>query len=179
MRAALSILETLVLALVLTPTLVMVLSWEALTLTPTSNLVLGLTIALIIALSPLRLIRVTVRGCEERRGRTVFKGDCIACLHLHQSAIISFVKKPPPDPRDKFATAVSTSDLPNERKQFFFSRAARDRVGHFLSRSAPGSGNAATLPTLQMESQHAASATPTAFWRRKHGHERQPAHPCM
>ena len=51
MRAALSILETLVLALVLTPTLVMVLSWEALTLTPTSNLVLGFTIALITALA--------------------------------------------------------------------------------------------------------------------------------
>ena len=53
MREALSILETLVLALVLTPTLVMVLSWEALfvTLTPTSNLVLGFTIALITALA--------------------------------------------------------------------------------------------------------------------------------
>ena len=51
MRAALSILETLVLALVLTPTLVMVLSWEALTLNPTSNLVLGFTIALITALA--------------------------------------------------------------------------------------------------------------------------------
>lgn len=51
MREALSILETLVLALVLTPTLVMVLSWEALTLTPTCNLVLGFTIALITALA--------------------------------------------------------------------------------------------------------------------------------
>jgi len=51
MREALSLLETLVLALVLTPTLVMVLSWEALTLTPTSNLVLGFTIALITALA--------------------------------------------------------------------------------------------------------------------------------
>ena len=51
MREALSILETLVLALVLTPTLVMVLSWGALTLTPTSNLVLGFTIALITALA--------------------------------------------------------------------------------------------------------------------------------
>ena len=45
--------ETFILALVLTPTLVMVLSWEALvvTLTPTSNLVLGFTIALITALA--------------------------------------------------------------------------------------------------------------------------------
>ncbi len=51
MREALSLLETLVLALVLTPTLVMVLSWEALTLTPTCNLVLGFTIALITALA--------------------------------------------------------------------------------------------------------------------------------
>ena len=51
MREALSLLETLVLALVLTPTLVMVLSWEALTLTPTSNLLLGFTIALITALA--------------------------------------------------------------------------------------------------------------------------------
>ena len=49
----LSVIETLVLALVLTPTLVMVLSWEALvlTLTPTSHLVLGFTIALITALA--------------------------------------------------------------------------------------------------------------------------------
>ena len=44
---------------------------------------------------------------------------------------------------------------------------------------APRSGNAATLPTLQMESRHAASATPPAFWRRKHDQERQPARPCM
>ena len=51
MRKALSLCETVVLALVLTPTLVMVLSWEALTLTPTSNLVLGFTIALIAALA--------------------------------------------------------------------------------------------------------------------------------
>ena len=35
-------------------------------------------------------------------------------MHLHQSAIISFVKKPPPDPRDKFGPAVSISNLPNE-----------------------------------------------------------------
>ena len=48
------------------------------------------------------------------------------------------------------------------------------------SRSAPRSGNAATLPTLQMESRHAASATPPAVRHRKHDqgtahHER----PCM
>lgn len=50
---SLSLIETLVLALVLTPTLVMLLSWEALvvTLTPTSHLVLGFTIALITALA--------------------------------------------------------------------------------------------------------------------------------
>ena len=47
------------------------------------------------------------------------------------------------------------------------------------SRSAPRSGNAATLPTLQMESRHAASATPPAFRHRKHDQERQPARPSM
>ena len=95
------------------------------------------------------------RGVGERPLRGLYSA-LASSSPSHQSAIISFVKKPPPDRRDKFGPAVSTS-----------------------SRSAPRSGNAATLSMLQMESRHAASATPTAFWRRKHGHERQPAHPCM
>ena len=79
-----------------------------------------------------------------------------------------------------FGPAVSTSELPNEAV-VSFSPQLRRVVGQISnnSQSAPRSGNAATLPTLQIESRHAASATPPAFRRRKHDHERQLARPCI
>ena len=46
-------------------------------------------------LAELHLRGVVERGVGEPPLRT-----CITCLHLHQSVIISFVKKPPPDPRE-------------------------------------------------------------------------------
>ena len=47
----------------------------------------------------------------------------------HQSLIISFVKKPPPDPREYLVQPLSTSDLPNEAVFFhpeLFSSRARN-----------------------------------------------------
>eukprot|EP00964_Phaeocystis_antarctica_P109513 scaffold73966_cov25-Phaeocystis_antarctica.AAC.1 len=45
------------------------------------------------------------------------------------------------------------------------------------SRSVPRSGNAATLPTLQMESRHAASARLPGFRHRKYAHGPQRSRP--
>jgi len=50
-------------------------------------------------------------------------------LHLHQSVIISFVKQPPLDPRDKFVAAVSTSALLNGSS--FFSPSSAASLGNF------------------------------------------------
>ena len=64
------------------------------------------------------------------------------------------------------------TQLPNEARfrvaRFFVASAEQHSK---ISPRAPRSGNAATLPTHQVESRHVGCATPGAFRHRKHAHE--------
>ena len=94
--------------------------------------------------------------------------------------IICFVKKAPPDPREYFQP-LSTKGLA-KRSSFFFTRsfcAAGTRNFQTIQRRAPRSGKAATLPTLQMESRHAASARLSGFRHRWAAQRAQQVRPFM
>ena len=68
------------------------------------------------------------RGVGERPLRGLYNA-LASSSPSHQSAIISFVKKPPPDPREYLVQPLAQATY--QTKQFFFSRAAPNRVGHF------------------------------------------------
>ena len=115
------------------------------------------------------------RGVGERHLRGLYNGPASSSIGHHQ-----FREEASTRSARIFGPAVEHKRL-TKRSIFFLLAQLAIALAAFSnnSRSAPRSGNAATLPTLQMESRHAASATPPAFWRRKHDHERQPARPCM
>ena len=77
------------------------------------------------------------RGVGEPPLRGLY--DALASSSIgHQSLIISFVKKPPPDPREYLVQPFSTSDLPNEAVFFTrsFFRAGPATFKQFAERAA-------------------------------------------
>eukprot|EP00964_Phaeocystis_antarctica_P147264 scaffold113779_cov56-Phaeocystis_antarctica.AAC.1 len=97
--------------------------------------------------------------------------------------IICFVKNDLPDRENicgKYSRDVSTKGLA-KRSSFFHPELRREQDPQLSnnSRSAPRSGNAATLPTLQMESRHAASSRLSGFRHRKYAHGPQRSRPFM
>ena len=120
-----------------------------------------------------------IRG-SERGGRDGFKGPPVsrACIIIARHYL--FREEASTRSARIFGPAVEHQGTCQTKH--FFERGAFSEQGPQLSnksRSAPRSGKAATLPTLQMESRHAASARLTGFRHRWTARQAQQVRPFM